>query len=108
MNRLRYVTGLRNKLRAVVPRSVKYTLLADVIEFVIARTPFLDGGDEPPAFIEYGGGGFVSIGNELVQLMIARAGLADEMAGGDRGFGISRVALALGKMLRPIKYTRFN
>ena len=108
MNRLRYVSGLRKKLQALVPRKVKYTLLADIIEFALAKTSLLDGADEPPAFIEYGGGGFVSIGNQLVQLMVARAGLGEGMTVVDIGCGIGRVAVAMSKRLRQIRYTGFD
>jgi SAM-dependent methyltransferase len=108
MNRLRYVLGFKSKLKALIPRRIKYTLIADLIELVLANTHFLDGTDEPPSFIEYGGGGFVPIGNQLVELMIARAGLADGMVVADIGCGIGRVAVAMSKRLKRIRYTGFD
>ncbi len=107
LSRLRYVCS-RNRLMALVPRSIKYTLLADLIESVITRTRFLDGGDEPPRLIEYVGGGFLPIGNHLVQLMMARAGLADGMAVLEIGCGIGRVAVALNKRTPNISYLGFD
>lgn len=108
MIKLRYVSGLKNKLKALVPRRLKYTLLADCIELLLTRTHFLDGADEPPSFIEYGGGGFVPIGNQLVQLMMARAGLGDGMVVVDIGCGIGRMAVAMSKRLRKIRYVGFD
>ena len=108
MSKLRYASGLKGKLKALVPRRVKYTLLADCIELVLARTHFLDGADEPPSFMDYSGGGFVPIGNQLVQLMMARAGLADGMVVVDIGCGIGRMAVAMSKRLREIRYVGFD
>ena len=108
MGKLRYAPGLKGKLKALVPRRVKYTLLADVIELALARTHLLDGGDEPPSFMDYSGGGFVPIGNHLVQLMTARAGLADGMVVVDIGCGIGRMAVAMSKRLRNISYIGFD
>ena len=108
MGKLRYAPGLKGKLKALVPRRVKYTLLADVIELALARTHLLDGGDEPPSFMDYSGGGFVPIGNHLVQLMTARAGLADGMVVVDIGCGIGRMAVAMSKRLRSINYVGFD
>lgn len=108
MSKLRYASGLKGKLKALVPRRVKYTLLADCIELVLARTHFLDGADEPPSFMDYSGGGFVPIGNHLVQLMMARAGLADGMVVVDIGCGIGRMAVAMSKRLREIRYVGFD
>ena len=108
MSKLRYAPGLKGKLKALVPRRVKYTLLADCIELVLARTHFLDGADEPPSFMDYSGGGFVPIGNQLVQLMMARAGLADGMVVVDIGCGIGRMAVAMSKRLREIRYVGFD
>ena len=108
MSKLRYAPGLKGKLKALVPRRVKYTLLADVIELALARTHLLDGGDEPPSFMDYSGGGFVPIGNHLVQLMTARAGLADGMVVVDIGCGIGRMAVAMSKRLRSISYVGFD
>jgi ubiquinone/menaquinone biosynthesis C-methylase UbiE len=108
MIKLRYVSGLKSKLKALVPRRLKYTLLADCIELLLTRTHFLDGADEPPSLIEYGGGGFVPIGNQLVQLMMARAGLADGMVVVDIGCGIGRMAVAMSKRLRKIRYVGFD
>jgi SAM-dependent methyltransferase len=108
MSKLRYAPGWKGKLKALVPGRVKYTLLAGVIELVLARTHLLDGGDEPPSFMDYSGGGFVPIGNHLVQLMMARAGLADGMAVVDVGCGIGRMAVAMSKRLREIRYVGFD
>jgi len=108
MSKLRYAPGLKGKLKALVPRRVKYTLLADLIELVLARTHLLDGGDEPPSFMDYSGGGFVPIGNHLVQLMTARAGLSDGMVVVDIGCGIGRMAVAMSKQLRNISYVGFD
>ena len=108
MNKLRYLSSLKSKLKGLVPRSVKYTLLADCIELLTSKTRFLDGEDEPPSLIEYGGGGFVPIGNHLVELMMARAGLADGMVVVDIGCGIGRVAVAMSKRLRAISYVGFD
>ncbi len=108
MSKLRYASGLKGKLKALVPRRIKYTLLADFIELVLARTHFLDGADEPPSFMDYSGGGFVPIGNQLVQLMMARAGLADGMVVVDIGCGIGRMAVAMSKRLREIRYVGFD
>ncbi len=108
MSKLRYAPGLKGKLKALVPRRIKYTLLADFIELVLARTHFLDGADEPPSFMDYSGGGFVPIGNQLVQLMMARAGLADGMVVVDIGCGIGRMAVAMSKRLREIRYVGFD
>ena len=108
MSKLRYAPGLKGKLKALVPRRIKYTLLADFIELVLARTHFLDGADEPPSFMDYSGGGFVPIGNHLVQLMMARAGLADGMVVVDIGCGIGRMAVAMSKRLREIRYVGFD
>ncbi len=108
MSKLRYASGLKGKLKALVPRRIKYTLLADCIELVLARTHFLDGADEPPSFMDYSGGGFVPIGNHLVQLMMARAGLADGMVVVDIGCGIGRMAVAMSKRLREIRYVGFD
>ena len=108
MSKLRYAPGLKGKLKALVPRRVKYTLLADCIELVLARTHFLDGADEPPSFMDYSGGGFVPVGNHLVQLMMARAGLADGMVVVDIGCGIGRMAVAMSKRLRDIRYVGFD
>ena len=108
MSKLRYASGLKGKLKALVPRRVKYTLLADCIELVLGRTHFLDGADEPPSFMDYSGGGFVPIGNHLVQLMMARAGLADGMVVVDIGCGIGRMAVAMSKRLREIRYVGFD
>jgi len=108
MSKRRYASGLKGKLKALVPRRVKYTLLADCIELVLARTHFLDGADEPPSFMDYSGGGFVPIGNHLVQLMMARAGLANGMVVVDIGCGIGRMAVAMSKRLREIRYVGFD
>ncbi len=108
MSKLRYASGLKGKLKALVPRRIKYTLLADCIELVLARTHFLDGADEPPSFMDYSGGGFVPIGNHLVQLMRTRAGLADGMVVVDIGCGIGRMAVAMSKRLREIRYVGFD
>jgi len=108
MSKLRYASGLKGKLKALVPRRIKYTLLADFIELVLARTHFLDGADEPPSFMDYSGGGFVPIGNHLVQLMRTRAGLADGMVVVDIGCGIGRMAVAMSKRLREIRYVGFD
>lgn len=107
-NRFKYVTGWKKKLKALVPRRLKYTLLADVIEVLLARTRILDGGDEPPRFIEFGGGGFVPIGNALVGLMAARAGLTDGMTVVDIGSGIGRNAVALSKRFGNLDYIGFD
>ena len=108
MSKLRYASGLKGKLKALVPRRIKYTLLADFIELMLARTHFLDGADEPPSFMDYSGGGFVPIGNRLVQLMVTRAGLADGMVVVDIGCGIGRMAVAMSKRLRDIGYVGFD
>ncbi len=107
-NRLKYVTGWKKKLKALVPRRLKYTLLADAIELLLARTRLLDGGDEPPRFIEFGGGGFIPIGNALVGLMAARAGLSDGMTVVDIGCGIGRNAVALSKRFGNLEYLGFD
>jgi SAM-dependent methyltransferase len=105
---LRYVSGWKKKLKALVPRRLKYTLVADVLELLISRTSLLDGGDEPPAFIEFGGGGFVPIGDHLVGLMAKRAGLADGMRVVDIGCGIGRNAVALSKRCKGVSYFGFD
>ena len=107
-NRFKYVTGWKRKLKALVPRRLKYTLLADVIEVLLDKTHLLDGGDEPPRFIEYGGGGFVPVGNALVGLMTARAGLTDGMTVMDVGAGIGRNAVALSKRFQNLDYIGFD
>lgn len=107
-NRFKYVFGWKAKLKALVPRRLKYTLFADVIEALLARTYLLDGDDEPPRFIEYGGGGFVPLGNALVALMSVRTGLTDGMTVVDVGCGIGRNAVALSKRFADLDYVGFD
>ncbi len=52
-NRLRYVKGWKKKLKALIPRKVKYTLFASTIEFLLKHTPWLDGNDEPPRYMDF-------------------------------------------------------
>jgi len=96
-NRFRYVRGWRKKLKALIPRRAKYTFFASVIEFMLKRTRWLDGGDEPPAFMDFSGGAFIPLGNRLVQLMVERGGLVKGMNVLDVGCGIGRNAVALSK-----------
>jgi len=106
--RFKDVLGWKKRLKARIPRRLKYTVLSDVIEFLIAHTPILDGNGEPPAFIEFGGGGFIPVGNHLVELMATRADLADGMTVVDIGSGIGRNAVALSKRFGSISYVGFD
>jgi len=107
-NRLRYVKGWKKKLKALIPRKVKYTLFASTIEFLLKHTPWLDGNDEPPRYMDFSGGAFIPLGNQLVQLMVERAGLADGVSVLDIGCGIGRNAVALSKRLANIRYVGFD
>lgn len=107
-NRFKYVSGWKKKAKAVIPRHFKYTFFADVIEFLIKKTSILDGDDEPPPFIEFGGGEFIPIGNALAQLMTERASLNDGIKIIDVGSGIGRNAVALSKLFHNIDYTGFD
>ncbi len=107
-NRLRYVKGWKKKLKALIPRKVKYTLFASTIEFLLKHTPWLDGNDEPPRYMDFSGGAFIPLGNQLVQLMIERAGLANGVSVLDIGCGIGRNAVALSKRLANIRYVGFD
>jgi SAM-dependent methyltransferase len=107
-NRLRYVTGWKKKLKALIPRKVKYTLFANTIEFLLKYTPWLDGNDEPPRYMDFSGGAFIPLGNQLVRLMIVRGGLADGVSVLDIGCGIGRNAVALSKRLANIQYIGFD
>ena len=105
---LRYAEGWKKKVKALIPRHWKYTIVADLIDATLRHTSLLDGGDEPPAFIEFGGGGFVPIGDKLVDLMITRAGLKNGMAVIDVGSGIGRSAVAISKRLTAVRYLGFD
>lgn len=107
-NKLRYVAGWKKKLKALVPRRLKYTLAADVIQWLMSRTHLLDGGDAPPEFVEFAGGGFVPIGNHLVDMIAGRTALADGMAVLDIGCGIGRNAVALSKRFPHLRYVGFD
>ena len=107
-NRLKYASGWKKKLKALVPRRLKYTLLADVIELLLRKTRLLDGEEEPPRFIEFGGGGFIPTGNALVALMAARTGLTDGASVVDIGSGIGRNAVALSKRFANLSYVGFD
>jgi len=108
LKRLKYASGWRKKLKALIPRRLKYTVLSDLLEFLISRTPLLDGKGEPPRFIEFAGGGFIPIGNHLVGLMVTRAGLTDGTTVVDIGSGIGRTAVALSKRFANISYFGFD
>ena len=107
-NRLRYVKGWKKKLKALIPRKVKYILFAKTIEFLLKHTSWLDGIDEPPRYMDFSGGAFIPLGNQLVQLMVERAGLADGVSVLDIGCGIGRNAVALSKRLANIHYIGFD
>lgn len=86
-------------------RYLKYSVGAAVIGFVIRHTTFLDGDGSPPPFINFAGGGdFVSLGDDLVKSLVARAALTATDRVLDVGSGIGRVAVALSKRYPALDY----
>jgi len=108
-NKLRYVKGWKKKIKALIPRRAKYTFFAGAIEFLLKHTRWLDGGDEPPPFMDFSGGSFIPLGNQLVRLMIERGELTDGMKVLDIGCGIGRNAVALSKQFpHDLSYIGFD
>jgi hypothetical protein len=98
-NPLAYVSA---KLKELIRRS-KYTLGADVINFVLAHTSFLGGSDQPPPVINFAGGGdFVKIGDVIVQRLVDHAQLKDGQAVLDVGCGIGET-LRRWRVVSPIR-----
>lgn len=86
-------------------RFVKYGYGAPLIGFVIRTTRLLDGDGAPPPFINFAGGGdFQTVGAELVESLVTRAGLTSSHRVLDLGSGIGRVAVALENRFPAIDY----
>jgi len=52
-------------------RQTKYTIGATVVDWIIQHTKFLDGNDQPPAYINFAGGGsFTAVGDYIVNRLI--------------------------------------
>lgn len=77
-------------------RQLKYTLGADALDWLVRRTPLLDGGDAPPAWINFAGAAdFQTVGDHTVGLVRELAGVSEGERVLDIGSAIGRNALAL-------------
>lgn len=93
----------------LISRRLKYTVIADAIELVVRNTPLLDGRDAPPAWINYAGAGdFTQLGDHIVRVLEARAGLRPGESVLDIGCGIGRNALALARRFGTLPYSGFD
>lgn len=93
----------------LISRRLKYTVIADAIEFLVRNTPLLDGDEAPPEWMNYAGAGdFVALGDHIVRLLESRAGLREGDAILDIGCGIGRNALALSRRFGSIRYRGFD
>lgn len=92
-----------------VSRLAKYGLAAPLLKYVVRYTSILDGGDAPPVFINFSGGGdFAQIGAHQVSLISSRLGLKGHESVLDIGCGIGRVALPFAQRFPELRYLGFD
>lgn len=92
-----------------IRRLAKYGLAAPVLAPLVRFTSLLDGAGEPPAIINFAGGGdFHSIGKIQTDILIDRAGLTANDRVLDVGCGIGRISLRLADRFPDLRYSGFD
>lgn len=80
-----------------------------LIEWLVGRTSLLDGDGEPPAWIDFtGGGDYRQVGRGTAALVARHTGLTGRERVLDMGCGIARVATGLAEMHPRLEYDGFD
>lgn len=108
---MHYTRGKSALVRAaaLAYRRSKYAVAAPVVSAIMTHPTWLDGGDAPPKALNYAADGdFVSQGDELVRTLQWDFSLSDGQRILDIGSGIGRIATALHRAKRDVRYAGFD